>query len=579
MKPRSTKQFQASVRGALLVVILTAILFFTVQPVPVSAAGCPNGRRCAYIPLVKSPANGGDLIVQNIEVVQAVQDANNSVPLVAGRNTMLRIYARTGGSSSPMKNVKISVTANDGSHMLNESPRSYTATIPLEYNRANIQSSINITLPISWVSGSVSFTVRLDPDNSIGEPSESNNIITKSFTFQQVDPLRVKIVPIKYVNTKDGHTYPAPTNDTIKDWILRTYPVPDVEISWRSAYTFTGDLTKSTEFQRLLSEVTSLKTSENAPSAQVYYALVPITGGGNNWFYGGVAGIGWIGSRVAVGLDTSGSSGQIAAHEIGHNLGLEHSPCGVTVPKGSEYPYPDGTIGQIGIDTFSGVLYPPTSKDVMSYCTPKWVSDYTYRSMFNVQRAQSASDAQAASNPAQRGLFVRAEISEAGVALQPAYVVPGSFASLPEAGEYLLETLDAEGNVLSQTALRAYTAETEEGEQGTAINVMVPLNDQPAASFRLVKDGQVVASQSLIAAEAQTQLAGESAPDAAALTLNTPEALNSALAQIDLPALVRYSTDGGASWTTLSMDATAGTALELPVESAVYQVLVSGTWY
>jgi hypothetical protein len=97
---------------------------------------------------------------------------------------------------------------------------------------------------------------------------------------------------------------------------------------------------------------------------------------------------------------------------------------------------------------------------------------------------------------------------------------------------------------------------------------VVPLTDLPAASIRLVKDGEVIASQELEVAAAQLQMAAPSA---------TPD-LADALAQAEKPALVRYSTDGGVTWTTLGMDITADAMPALPEENAIYQVLTSGTW-
>jgi hypothetical protein len=72
-------------------------------------------------------------------------------------------------------------------------------------------------------------------------------------------------------------------------------------------------------------------------------------------------------------------------------MGREHAPCGLPPPgdpnydpPDPEYPYANGTLGGIyGFDfDLMKLVKPKPAKDVMSYCTPVWISDYTYRGLF-----------------------------------------------------------------------------------------------------------------------------------------------------------------------------------------------------
>jgi hypothetical protein len=91
---------------------------------------------------------------------------------------------------------------------------------------------------------------------------------------------------------------------------------------------------------------------------------------------------------VSVFQDGSGAKDawDTLAHELGHALGRDHSPCGVD-PSDTDpdYPYANGGLNGIyGFDFGAMKLIKPRPyRDVMGYCTPIWISDYTYRGIFD----------------------------------------------------------------------------------------------------------------------------------------------------------------------------------------------------
>jgi hypothetical protein len=452
--------------------------------------------------------------------------------------------------------------------------------------RGTFDSSFNLTLPAAWLSGRVSLTATVDSAGAVAEVSETNNTTSATFTYVSVPPLDVMIVPIRYTHTPNGQVYPAPTADTISVVITKLYPVPSVNLSWHTPVNFTGDLSGSSAWNTLLNQVTSLRQSEvGSNSPRIYYALVPIQNGTGQWFNSGIAGIGWLGgNRASVGLDLGGaSSGFVAAHEIGHNLGRYHAPCGNPSGVDGNYPYTGASIGQFGLDVVALRVWSPgapdNAKDVMSYCNPKWISDYTYVALLNVLRGS----VQVMSAPVvANGVLVRVDLPEGGApAMLPAYALPSAPIDAPVASDYTVELLDASGAVmLSQTAALLQTSAHDEvrGEQQDApapivrsIQVIVPQPAQPAARIRLLQAGAIIAEREMVT----------SPPGQSSLITGVQPDANGVLrwGVVDRAALVQFSADDGATWTTLAIDVTRGELqldlASLPAGPQRFQVILA----
>ena len=172
---------------------------------------------------------------------------------------------------------------------------------------------------------------------------------------------------------------------------MAMYPVREVNLSVRSDSLRTALIGNRGEgWNALLTAVADLRTADNAENNSYYYGVFnPAESFGTFCAGGCVAGLGFVSpemnswSRASVGLGFSGEQlAEVFAHEIGHNHGRTHSPCGGPANPDPNFPDDNGSIGSWGINIFDGTLHKPShARDFMSYCNPAWVSKYTYEAL------------------------------------------------------------------------------------------------------------------------------------------------------------------------------------------------------
>lgn len=567
-----------TIRSALTSLLLCTVLFssaLAAEPEPMPPAALP----ATFLPLVHGDGIARDLSIAALEITQSTQTASNSVPLVAGRATVVRVYAVSSGD--PVPGVVVSLAASRNGVPLPGSPvRAGPKTVTRMPTRLSYDTSFNLLLPQAWLAGTIALVATVDSTNTVAETNEANNRALATASFGSVPPLDIKIVPIRYTHTPNGRTYAPPTVDTVSQWAMKTFPLHAVRVSFRAPLDYSGNLGDGTAWERLLDQVTTLRMAEGAPAGQIYYALVPTQNGADRWFNGGIAGIGWVGMRAAVSLDfgpgQEEKTGRIAAHEIGHNLRRYHAPCGTTADPRQPYPHPGASIGVdvLGLDIATGRVWSPglpdSARDVMSYCTPQWVSDFTYTALYQEQRTTGS----AAASSSGDALFVRAVFDQAGqAALLPAYIVRGASPAPGGSGEYAIELLDATGIVVARHAVDSVEAEAPHGfgeerdhashtHAATAglrrIHALLPVPAVSVTTIRLLRGTAVLATQEISIAEQQSLFA----PEARVRTAAT--------GQVELrwtppqtPALVRASADGR-RWTMLGVDVTGGVLAVAP---------------
>ncbi len=216
-------------------------------------------------------------------------------------------------------------------------------------------------IPASQVHPNTQVVIRVDPSNAIAESDETNNELSVTPTVGRANQLNLTHVPV----VQSGLTGVVPNG--IVAYILDRWPAATIDERTRAPYSFSGALTgsNSSAWSTLLTNLSQARTNDG--SSRNYYGWTRVS------YRSGVAGIGTIGRGVSTGRDDSLDT---TAHELGHNFGRDHAPCGVS--GDANFPHANASIGVWGIDSQGSYKDPARLVDLMSYCDPTWVSDYSY---------------------------------------------------------------------------------------------------------------------------------------------------------------------------------------------------------
>jgi hypothetical protein len=181
-----------------------------------------------------------------------------------------------------------------------------------------------------------------------------------------------------------------------------------------------------------------LRTAEG--SSRHYYGVVKVA------YSSGVAGMGYIGLPTAMGWDYLPTGDGVIAHELGHNFNRLHAPCGGPAGPDPNYPYAGGAIGVYGYDVAGASLKASTMPDLMTYCHPEWISDYTFRGALDFIVTHPTSPTTISGPVA--SVLIWGRIDDGALVLEPAFEVMAVPSALPPSGPYRLQGTDASGRTI-----------------------------------------------------------------------------------------------------------------------------------
>jgi hypothetical protein len=385
-----------------------------------------------------------DLRIGAMYLTQSTQTLAGAVPLVANRDGYLRVFviANQANSATPLVRVRLYVNGTqEGSPAIIPAP---SHSVPTSVNESALANSWNVAVPGSMIKPGLAILADVDPSQLIPESQRANNSFPASgtpaaLTVKNLSPFYIRFIPVKQsVNNLTGDVSNA-NKDALLVKTVKIHPISSYSADVHATYTTTALAVTGGNangaWESILSEMAALRVAEGSP--RNYFGIVKTS------YTSGIVGISYIGGGASVGYDGS-TAIEIISHELGHAWGRSHAPCGITGATDPGYPYSSGNIGVYGFDVQTNTLYPPATAEVMSYCHPQWISDYTYTGVYNwrVGHPSSPDFVHADLEPC---IVVWGHIVDGQPVLEPSFQAV-THPSLPEkSGAYALRALDASG--------------------------------------------------------------------------------------------------------------------------------------
>jgi hypothetical protein len=237
---------------------ITGLLSPGPNTVAVLVQDCRGSAQVSSNVIFSPIAAGSGFLFKGLDVIQTIQDPNNSVPLISNKRTLVRVYLGTSGSTGIIRGVGATLSACrpavEGSAVCGSflpdlqslNAVAVDSSADVASMRSDLSKTLNFELPPDWTNaGLIHFqishlqvgnTVLTLPCTGCDNPNPAFPIFPRYYSFQDVPPVSFLLYNVEY--QANGTTYNASLDDLwhLRSWLQRAYPTnrvvaPDIDFS------------------------------------------------------------------------------------------------------------------------------------------------------------------------------------------------------------------------------------------------------------------------------------------------------------------------------------------------------------